>query len=99
MEHSLSRQTILPTEPLPGGKSLRSGSAGSFASETTGMTMTKSLHIIDDSERKEREENALNVKVEQLLLEKVKKGDPVATFQLGQFYFEQVSLAIKHRWT
>ncbi|XP_072177450.1 LRP2-binding protein-like [Diadema setosum] len=88
MEHRVpSKELSLPSEPLPASKSLRSGSAGSLGSETTAIT--KSLHIIDDTEQKEKEEQELNEKVEQLLVDKVKKGDPVATFQLGQFYFEQ----------
>ena len=95
MEQNLAGPSILPSEPVPKGKSMRSGSAGSFTSETTCtasvMTMTKSLHIIDDAAHKRHEEKDLNDKVEQLLLDKVKKGDTVATFQLGQFYFEQVS--------
>ncbi|XP_041476636.1 LRP2-binding protein-like isoform X1 [Lytechinus variegatus] len=87
MEHQLTRQNTLPAEPLPGTKSFRSGSVGSLGTELTAGT--KSLHILDDAERKDKEEQELNEKVEALLLDKVKKGDKVATFQLGQFYFEQ----------
>lgn len=88
MEHALTKQSTLPAEPLPGTKSFRSGSIGSLGTELTAGT--KSLHILDDAERKDKEEQELNEKVEALLLDKVKKGDPVATFQLAQFYFEQV---------
>ena len=81
MEHQLQK-SLPPAEPLP--RLTRSHSLGSNGSAQ------RSLHILDDVITKEKEQQELNNKVEQLLLKQIKEGDTNAIFQLGQFYFEQV---------
>ena len=43
-------------------------------------------------------EDELTEKIETMLLERIKNGDKVALFQLGQLYFEQVHISCSTLW-
>ncbi|XP_006816414.1 LRP2-binding protein-like [Saccoglossus kowalevskii] len=76
MEHKLQERPKLTSEPLP----------SVTASVTSLISHENSLHI-DNEEGYTTEE--FNEKIETLLLERIRGGDKLAIFQLGQYFFEQ----------